>query len=160
MCSSKLAKRAQAAVQGSCRMSACHAGACEQRLVLQGDARTSSCACLDRRRRHGTKVQATGVCGSLRMTCTVKEQQTRLVLRADARHVQQLCQLVQTAMQAGVAELHEVLDVEDDGEEQRQLLKEVGLGRRQRLVRQDLEQVPKVIARVERDPSARAQVGG
>merc|ERR1712194_706686 len=76
---------------------------------------------------------------------------TRVVLRANALHLQVLRQLIQSALEA-FARLHQELDVVDVGEVELELPKEVVLVLRQRLAREHLEQVAKVVARVEGDP--------
>ena len=73
------------------------------------------------------------------------------MLRADSLHVQRLCQLVQSAVQI-IAKLHQVLDVVERGEEETQEMEELGLVCGERRGGAHLEQVSKVIPRVEGDP--------
>mmetsp|Transcript_2579 Transcript_2579/g.7594 ORF Transcript_2579/g.7594 Transcript_2579/m.7594 type:complete len:285 (-) Transcript_2579:138-992(-) len=75
----------------------------------------------------------------------------RLVLRADARNIEELCEFVEPALEV-VAAARDELDVIDRGEVGAQQVEEGALRLGQRLAGEHLEEVAEVVTRVKADP--------
>lgn len=75
----------------------------------------------------------------------------RLMLRPDARDVELLCQLAQSAVKA-VGELHEVLDVVDVRKVEAENVEKLRLILWQRLAGEELKQIAEVVSTMKRKP--------